>query len=663
MIKKTVFLALVLVWIGCQPTSEREDTKIDLQKNILDLQGIPMHASDRTVSSFSDLGAWHAYALPDDPAYYGGFIGPFSMARENGVWVGRNFAQLGILDKHGKKLKYLSRSAIGQFPGWLEQNLYTMDGKIQIKLKLFFISNRSVSVLFELVNLTNETLVVTPIWEGETWLDYAEFTNQQRLTLGFVDSKTAHRYHFQGKFNITIGDEGNSFSAISSEMITLTPKRSYQSGLVYSVLFENDPAEKIEENTNFSDLFDKTQKRWQGYFDSILFDANHWLDSTDFFVLRSKAIQTLIINWKSAAGELRHDGLFPSYKYKGFHGFWAWDSWKHAVALSRFAPDLAKSQVLAMFDFQNDQGMIADCIFRDTLIENHNWRDTKPPLATWAVHEIFNQIGDTAFVKKMFPKLVSYHNWWYENRDNNGNGLCEYGSTDGTRIAAAWESGMDNAVRFDDAVMLQNNRTAWSLDQESVDLNAYLLFEKNKLALLAALIGEEGHEKKLKKSASQLSSKFLKFYAKDKGYFFDRNTTADTLISVYGPEGWIPLWTMSATKDQAKSLVAILLDDKIFNATVPFPTLDISHPDFDPMDGYWRGPVWLDQAYFAIKGLENYGYIEEATKLKKKLVKNAQGVLQRGQSLRENYHPITGEGLNAEHFSWSAAHLLLLLHD
>ena len=41
--------------------------------------------------------------------------------------------------------------------------------------------------------------------------------------------------------------------------------------------------------------------------------------------------------------------------------------------------------------------------------------------------------------------------------------MCEYGSTDGTLEAAAWESGMDNAIRFDDAMMLKNDGSedAW----------------------------------------------------------------------------------------------------------------------------------------------------------------------------------------------------------
>ena len=43
-----------------------------------------------------------------------------------------------------------------------------------------------------------------------------------------------------------------------------------------------------------------------------------------------------------------------------------------------------------------------------------------------------------------------------------------------------------------------------------------------------------------------------------------------------------------------------------------------------------------------------------------KLWQNADGLLT-NKEIRENYHPITGKGLNAKNFSWSAAHILMLL--
>ncbi|MEF9931686.1 MAG: glycoside hydrolase, partial [Bacteroidales bacterium] len=112
-------------------------------------------------------------------------------------------------------------------------------------------------------------------------------------------------------------------------------------------------------------------------------------------------------------------------------------------------------------DYQAENGMIPDFVSR--FKDRNNWRDTKPPLAAWAVKNIYDATGDKEFVAEMFDKLYTYHKWWYSHRDNNGNGVCEYGSTDGSLIAACWESGMDNGVRFDDAIMLKNTPdSSWS---------------------------------------------------------------------------------------------------------------------------------------------------------------------------------------------------------
>src|SRR5689334_3463977 len=66
---------------------------------------------------------------------------------------------------------------------------------------------------------------------------------------------------------------------------------------------------------------------------------------------------------------------------------------------------------------------------------------------------------NVTFLSYMYPLLKTYHLWWYKNRDHNNNQLCEFGSTTGfphlhqftklgTTQTAKWESGMDDAVRF-----------------------------------------------------------------------------------------------------------------------------------------------------------------------------------------------------------------------
>ena len=101
-----------------------------------------------------------------------------------------------------------------------------------------------------------------------------------------------------------------------------------------------------------------------------------------------------------------------------------------------------------------------------------------------------------------------------------------------------------------------------------------------------------------------------------------------------------------------------MLDPEVFRTHVPFPTVAADHPEFS--DGYWRGLVWLDQVGFAIEGLRKYGFTEDADELTAQVLANLEGAAVPGQPLYENYHPLTGEGRNVRHFSWTAAHLLLM---
>ena len=387
----------------------------------------------------------------------------------------------------------------------------------------------------------------------------------------------------------------------------------------------------------------------------------HWQDSS-YKNLVTKTVLTLQNNTRIGAGELKHAGIFPSYHYKWFLGFWAWDSWKHAVAVSHYNSDLAKDQIRAMYDFQLDNGFILDCVFRDTTLEKHNYRNTKPPLSAWAVWEVYKQGGDIDFVKEMYPKILKQHNWWYAFRDYDNDGICEYGSTDGTLKAAKWESGMDNAVRFDKSEIVENFDGAFSLNQESVDLNSYLYAEKLYLAKMAQVVKLEEDIHLFSTQAADLKTVIQnQFFDEKTGWFYDTSIDGETFIDVMGCEGWIPLWVNAATNEQAEAVKNNMINPNYFNTKVPFQTLNASHHSFKPDRGYWRGPNWLDQAYFGVVGLHNYGYHEDAYRATYKLIHNAEGVLGKGTSIRENYNPITGEGLESQNFSWSAAHYLLLL--
>jgi putative isomerase len=633
--------------------------------DVLDLAGSPDSARDASAFAFSDLGAWHMFGLPDPgDAADAGFTGPFVLV-DGGVWVGRTLVGFRAWKEETDVPVAWTEAPDGgswYVPGRLHRHLRA-EG-MDLALDLVFVSERSALVRASVTNTGSGPLTLATGWGGDASLAPARIV---AAPTGVLVTPDGSGWVVEVRVDDALSpevevDTGPTYRMRTGTMTLERRGRATRFALVSA--YESAAAleaDRERRDALLSDAgvrMDDQGRRWDGYVASVLSRLAHEAPEAHRRVA-VKALETLVANWRSPLGDLRHAGLFPSWAYPGFHGVWAWDSWKHARALALFAPGLAEDQVRVMLDWQDEAGMVPDVIYADS--SENNRRDTKPPLAAWAVAGIVDVTGDTTFVREVYPALRAYHAWWYTHRDHDGDGLCEYGSTDGTRIAAAWESGMDNAVRFDSATMVANGPGAWSMDQESVDLNAYLYAEKGYLASLARMAGRPQEADAYVREAEALGRRIRDvMWDEEDGFFHDVRLGSGEPIRVAGPEGWIPLWAGVATAEQARRVATVMMDPERFLARVPLPTLAMDRPEFDPADGYWRGPVWLDQAYFGVRGLERYGLTAEAAELRARLLEGPEG-LTGGAPIFENYDPRTGRGLNAPHFGWSAAHLLMLL--
>mgnify|MGYP000125907685 CR=1 FL=1 len=624
--------------------------------NVLDVRTHITDTSNVATSFFSDLGAWHAYALPERKEDYGSFIGPLLMDID-GKWLGNDFSKLQISES-GREIDLTSSTVkLDYYPGLLQQEYITANLKVLIQI--IFVSNRTASLKTSIINLSGTERKLKLKWTGKSLLSATRLgVSSNRVTIRFINNEHLFSIQYETKKKLSITNDGDSYAAELNDVM-IAPAKRFEILQTQRYYLNSKEQSAIHQHVDFATEFSKNENRWNDYIKSFFSKTGSELKDETDKSLAVKSIITLITNWRSATKDLLSDGVFPSASYQGFYGFWSWDSWKQAVGLSYFHPQLAKSNIYSLFDYQDKAGMIPDCIYTEK--KENNWRNTKPPLAGWAIWKVYEQTGDLAFLKKLYPRLVKYHEWWYRNRDHDENGLCEYGSTDGTRIAAAWESGMDNAVRFDDAVMLKNSDRAWSLNQESVDLNVYLYAEKNYLSKIAHALGKRRKAVNWNTSATALQQLIqTNFYHAEKGFFYDKMIGQNEPVAVEGPEAWIALWAGLANRQQAEKVADIMQHEKKFNTMIPLPTLTAGHPKFDPANGYWRGPVWLDQFYFGVDGLKQYGLNDLANEFIQKLFSNAEG-LKDGKPIYENYHPLTGKGLNAINFSWSAAHLLMLL--
>lgn len=750
-------------------------------------------------SPLLDMGSWHGFLLPDEDSLLGAFTGPMIIAEEYSLFLAESLERLTLVNQNTGNNYDFSKAnkQLNSLPGSLKQSYIWSD--LKLELSLSFATDRSAIVSTKISNLTHQDLELDLNWQGKLLKKYngnktikQALPNWQRnisviergLDISFSEVQNTWnimmsdqaRYSIKRSIDSNTTIDKTNLSYTSNSTVKVPANNSETLYTVQSYVHNQDEylSEQIQVAKILSqpkDYISQSKLRWENYLDLGLSNQNTLIDNR----LAVKTIETLNGNWRSAAGEIKHDMVSPSVTARWFNGAWAWDTWKHAYAMANFNPEIAKNNIRAMFDYQihaddalrpQDAGMVIDAVFynkdkaRGGKGGNWNERNTKPPLASWAVWQVYQQTNDIKFIEEMYPKLIAYHDWWYRNRDHNQNGLIEYGATKhrahnnpngnitfkvqydkhpkeidlsnctkqeknwyacsgivlyeqvldtglyldldiGAQHGAGWESGMDNAARFGFINSEQINQYAkkhykgnlkqaradwqvrffenkndkdellgFSIDQESVELNTYLAQEKQLLAKMANLLNHKKAANQYKQQANTLIKRINSCFYDDKtGFYYDIKITSDKSSATQcdgellvargrGPEGWSPLWAGIAESSKASEVAKIMSQATEFNSTIPLGTAALSNPAYHA-DIYWRGRVWLDQYYFGVIALANYGFNEQAELMVTKLLKSAEGLADDGP-IRENYNPETGAVQGATNFSWSAAHLYML---
>jgi putative isomerase len=630
------------------------------------------------------------------------------LAQEYPWWLSDGFSRIQ-LSEQGRMVDLAAEGAprLHSLPGLLRQS-YTLGDGLSMTLELRFAGNRTALVRARLANTGTSARTLQVAWTG-TLLRPTDAPQHDAPSLVAAERGVSVRFARIRETWDYLADGTERFEVRHADPVrTAVTEDSYRTELRSAIELAPGAVRTLDWTESYT-FADADHARAVAEADAALrapddvaaAGAARWAD----YISRAtegvpaarrrtavKCVQTLITNWRSPAGMILHDAVTPSLSYKWFSGVWAWDTWKQAVGTAAFAPDLAANQIRSMFDHQiqpdssdrpQDAGMIPDCIFyNDPSTGGGNWneRNSKPPLASWAVWEVYLRGRDRAFLREMLPRLTAYQEWWYRDRNHDGEALCEYGATvdpgnvslEDCRQAAAWESGMDNAPRFDAALgaAVVANRAAdgtqlgWSLTQHSVDLNAYLAADHRYLALIAAELGDHPTADRLRSGAEMIDRAVRNtMFDPGTGWFYDTDLSTGARLTAPGRgiEGAIPLWSGTASTAHARAVRALLLDPAEFGTAMPFPTVSRSSAWFDPV-GYWRGLAWIDQTYFALEGLRRYGWNQDARRITDRLLATAAGLTSNGP-IRENYDPLTGAGQNSTNFSWSAALLLPLLRN
>jgi neutral trehalase len=411
-------------------------------------------------------------------------------------------------------------------------------------------------------------------------------------------------------------------------------------------------------------------------------------------------------------------GLYPHQ--------WLWDSCFAAIGWAHIDPERAKQELLSLIHGQWLNGMMPHMIFsmeRKYARDRNTWRSwvspnspndvatsgiTQPPVLAEAVWRVGNALSEkerTDFFTKMYPVLIAYHSWLYEERDPHKEGL--------TIQIHPYETGLDNTPPWEEQLR-EHSRPLWIATIENLRLDKFINFVrrdtrsipseqrmKNIDALMAwdailrlrrkhydiehilhrslFAIEDVGFNailirnnqiirdiakiiyRKLPKDldANMKKSEVAIEELWDEAFsiYFSRDFITNKLLRQPTISSLLPLYAGTIDKKRAQMLVKILSTESAFWLQYPVPSVPRNSRSFNEWR-YWQGPTWLNTNWLLIDGLRRSGFETEAQALTSHTLQ-----MVRNSGIWEYYNPKNGEGLGPSDFSWTAALTLDLLHQ
>jgi mannosylglycerate hydrolase MGH1-like protein len=382
---------------------------------------------------------------------------------------------------------------------------------------------------------------------------------------------------------------------------------------------------------------------------------------------------------------------------------WGWDAAYIAIGWSRIDPARAVTELESLLGGQWPDGRVPHIVFHPDVPEDAYFPGpafwggatsglTQPPLHARAALEVASRSPDgREFLERVFDRLAAQHAYLAERRDAGGGGLAA--------IVHPWESGLDNSPAWDGplaAVELppggvepyqrQDRRhvdpserpsdaaydrfvhlarayrdSGYADDGSSQFLvedplfNSIWLWSTHALAEIAEMIG--GDPAPHRAAAARIHAGLMERLW-DGERFRARDLRADRLIEARTVSSLGPLLDPDLPADVASALVAELASPHFRGPEgLGVASFDLLAPEFDRRR-YWRGPIWANVNWLLARGLRVHGRDAEAAELERTTLE----LVERG-GMREYFDPLSGEGLGAGDFSWTAAAVVDILRS
>lgn len=312
----------------------------------------------------------------------------------------------------------------------------------------------------------------------------------------------------------------------------------------------------------------------------------------------------------------------PGYCYAPAFGHW---DIVHAAFDSIVSETIhAKQQLINNLTAQEEDGLVPGVIWMKDGKTDWSRRWGHPPVWIYAADEIIKK--DKLFLPFCFEALKKQIVWFENKRKAEKKGFFYLDI-----LEKKWESGIDEGVRFDNAL----SGAFACIDATS---HVYALYK------MAEDWGKRsGEDTKEFKDRKEDLEDFIQneFFSGETGFFHDIWSVNDPSRRVLALEGFWPLAVGAISTSQATRVIdENLLNEKRFFTEHPLSTVAACDPKFELR--MWRGPAWNSMTFWAAKGCLLYNRPDAAKLLLERALDASSREFERSGTIWEFYHPHCG---------------------
>jgi glycogen debranching enzyme len=257
-----------------------------------------------------------------------------------------------------------------------------------------------------------------------------------------------------------------------------------------------------------------------------------------------------------------------------------WDSFFNGILAVHIDPVTARDTIRGILATATPEGFIPNIgSDRSKGRPSNRSQPTVGAMAVWEMHE---QAPDLAFLAEVYPKLVKWHEWWFAinpatgkpNRDGNGNGLLEWGCSNGQAQDVKFETGMDDSPMYDE---MEVDPVSKNMRMDAVDLSALWAMDAECLGKIAEVLGRSADVQRFRGEVATMNRCLNELCWDEEAGFYANRYWAPRIESFRTPLVTVPAscWTTPAGNPglQSEYFKSRKMDQVLATETLAVPEL------------------------------------------------------------------------------------------